>query len=193
VEGRCPIDPNAPEAWGPGDLDEMFTKLTAEPYLSKYSVEILSSPSTGGPWVLTLDDVVSEEEAERLIELGATQGYKRSTDVGKILPDGNFEEKVSTGRTSTNAWCNDECGNDEVAQRVAHRISNFTGIDDANSEYLQLLKYEPGQFYKTHHDYIAHEENRQQGKSLWFRYRWLTSSSAQLSARSLISFQVREF
>jgi prolyl 4-hydroxylase len=98
IEGRCPLDPNAKQAWGEGDLNKMFEKLTSEPYLTKYSVETLSSPVTGGPWVITMDDVVSEEEAKRLIELGAVEGYERSTDVGKMKADGTSEKKVSTGR-----------------------------------------------------------------------------------------------
>ena len=98
VETRCPLDPNAKKAWGEGDLDKMFEKLTSEPYLTKYSVETLSSPATGGPWVITMDDVVSEEEAKRLIELGAIEGYERSTDVGNLKADGTSEKKVSSGR-----------------------------------------------------------------------------------------------
>jgi hypothetical protein len=72
VEARCPIDPEAPNAWGPGDLDAMFTRLSTEPFLTEYSVNVLSSPQmTGGPWVITMENVVTEKEAERLIELGA--------------------------------------------------------------------------------------------------------------------------
>lgn len=71
VEHRCPLDPNATNAWEPGDLNAMFERLTSEPYLSQYSVEILSSPQkTRGPWVITMDNVVTEEEAITLIELG---------------------------------------------------------------------------------------------------------------------------
>ena len=71
IEARCPIDPNATNAWEPGDLNAMFTRLTSEPFLSQYSVEILSSPdTTGGPWVITMDNVVNEGEVKRLIELG---------------------------------------------------------------------------------------------------------------------------
>jgi hypothetical protein len=93
VEGRCPLDPNAKHAWAPGDLDKMFTKLTSEPYLSEYEVEILSSPhwdesetnlkATNGkglPWIITMENVVTEEEALRLIELGAVEGYQRSAE-----------------------------------------------------------------------------------------------------------------
>lgn len=86
IEGRCPIDKDAPKAWEEGDLNKMFERLTSEPYLTKHSVEILSSPNTtGGPWVITMDDVISEEEAKRLIELGSVEGYERSTDVGTFL------------------------------------------------------------------------------------------------------------
>ena len=28
-----------------------------------------------------------------------------------------------------------------------------------NSEYLQLLQYEPGQYYRQHHDYIPHHKD----------------------------------
>jgi len=37
------------------------------------------------------------------------------------------------------------------------------GIPSENSEDLQLLKYEVGQFYNTHHDYIPHQKDRQCG------------------------------
>ena len=87
----------------------MFEKLTQEPYLSEYSVEILSSPATGGPWVITMEDVVSQEEADRLIQLGAEEGYARSADVGKMKADGTSESDVNTGRTSHNAWCVGPC------------------------------------------------------------------------------------
>ena len=70
-EARCPIDAGAlNDVWKAGDLNAMFEKLTSEPYLSQYSVQILSSPATDGPWVIQLDNVLSKEEADHLIELG---------------------------------------------------------------------------------------------------------------------------
>jgi len=143
IEGRCPIDPNAPAAWAPGDLNKMFERLTQEPFLSLYSVQILSND----PWVITMEDVVMPEEAERLIELGAIEGYQRSHEVGKLKPDGTYEKERNQRRTSTNAWCQHECYNDTLAQRVVHRLSTLTGIEEANSEHLQLLRYSEGQAY----------------------------------------------
>ena len=88
VEGRCPIDPNAPTAWQPGDLNKLFETLTQEPYLSEYDVQTLSSPASDGPWIITMENMVLEDEAERLIELGAVEGYERSFEVGEVKADG---------------------------------------------------------------------------------------------------------
>jgi hypothetical protein len=84
LESRCPLDPNEPDAWRPGDLNAMFERLISEPYRSKYDVKVWSSPNNNktdnnddstdadadGPWVITMDNVVTQEEAIHLIELG---------------------------------------------------------------------------------------------------------------------------
>jgi prolyl 4-hydroxylase len=57
----------------------------------------------------------------------------------------------------------EECYDDALTKNVLTKIENLTGIPDANSEYLQLLKYEVGQFYNTHHDYIHFHLERAQG------------------------------
>lgn len=181
IETRCPMDRETigPDVWpSAGDLDSMFRRITSEPYLSQYNVRILSSPTyyagdadiegdgddvDGGPWVITMDNFVTEQEAARLIEMGAVEGYERSTDVGSLNVDGSIQDKVSTGRTSTNAWCSNECINDDLVQQVTYRISNMTQFPVVNSEDLQLLRYGPGQRYTVHHDYIEHEIDRQEG------------------------------
>lgn len=66
-----------------------------------------------------------------------------------IQADGKHGSKISSGRTSTNAWCVDRCYRNATTQALVHRLEEITGIPDANSEYLQLLRYEPGQFYEV--------------------------------------------
>jgi len=179
IRYRCPIDPNAPKAWKEGDLNKMFEKLTQEPYLSQYSVEILSSPTiTDGPWVITIDDVVSAEEAETLIELGKEKGFERSETVGLKQANGSHGSRVASGRTSSNTWCQEKCYNNTKATNVIQRLSNLTGIDEMNSEYLQLLQYEPGQFYSTHHDYIDYHTQRQSGVRILTMYLYLNDVEA---------------
>jgi prolyl 4-hydroxylase len=179
LEFKCPLDPEAEDAWEPEDgLNKMFERLTAEPFKSKYSVEILSSPATDGPWVITMDDVVSAEEAFRLIELGHEVGYERSTDVGDLRADGTHLNVKSEGRTSTNAWCKDECEEDESTQAVNARLQEITGIPQINTENLQLLRYEPDQFYEVHHDYIPHHIRLQSGPRILTVYLYLNDVAA---------------
>lgn len=90
-------------------------------------------------------------------------GYKRSTDVGKRRADGTYTKKISQERTSTNAWCIDICAEDPVSQRVSERLSQLTGIPLQNSEHLQLLRYNLGEFYGNHHDMIEHHVTKQAG------------------------------
>lgn len=80
-------------------------------------------------------------------------GYKRSEDVGAKQFDGSYEGKQSTGRTSENAWCSNRegCRDEEVPARLHNRIASVLGIPADNSEDFQMLRYEVGQFYKTHH------------------------------------------
>ena len=136
LEHRCPLDPDAKAAWEPGSLNAMFEYLISEPVASKYPVTILSRD----PWVVTLDNVISEEEAERLIDLGGLEGYKRSEDVGARKADGTYGSVVSTGRTSSNAWCTGDCYKDPTAIEVMNRLSELTMIKEKNSEFLQLLR-----------------------------------------------------
>lgn len=194
IATRCPMDRETigPDVWSTaGELEAMFTRVTSEPYKSQYAVQILSCPTCaktarttsakrqqkhnddGGPWVITLDNFVTELEAARLIEMGAIEGYERSTDVGDMNPDGTTGEVVSKGRTSTNAWCSNDCIKDPVVQQVTTRIANLTHFPMNNSEDLQLLRYEPGQRYTRHHDYIEYEIDRQEGVRLVTVYLYL--------------------
>ena len=75
-------------------------------------------------------------------------------DVGEEQADGSHSKKTHSGRTSTNAWCVDECYKDPIAQRVMQRIENITGVPETNSENLQMLKYDETQFYQTHSKYL---------------------------------------
>ena len=87
--------------------------------------------------MVIFDKAVTYKEADRLIELGGLEGYKRSEDVGTKQADGSYTSVRNSGRTSTNAWCNGVCYEDPVARRVMDRISNITGTPELNSEHLQ--------------------------------------------------------
>jgi prolyl 4-hydroxylase len=109
------MDPNASNAWNPGDLNAMFEKIVTDPAYAAYQPQVLSRPSYApgdtnetadykiGLWMVMFDSAVSDEEADRLRELGEIQGYERSSDVGEEQPDGTFTAYVNEKRTSTNS------------------------------------------------------------------------------------------
>jgi prolyl 4-hydroxylase len=80
LEVRCPLDPNAPNAWGPGDVNNFFVNITTLPKFHRYDPKVISRPALAdgddaekadykiGPWVVTLDGFITDEEADRLIE-----------------------------------------------------------------------------------------------------------------------------
>lgn len=145
-----------------GDLNKMFQRIVGElPFedgavVPDYKVNIISRPLSEehigsamheldfhvGPWILTLDNFLTDDECDRLVELGATSGYYKSLIENEDEDEEDEEEEEEDAyRTSTNAWCQDECYKDPIAQRVIQKIENTTGIPDSYSEYLQLLKY----------------------------------------------------
>ena len=166
---RCPLNESEPEALRPGDLNKMFERILYDEYYQRYEPIAVSMPNPteeqkekgiiDGPWVIVFDNFLTFEECDRLIDLGAIEGYEVSTDVGRKKFDGTYASSVTSCRTSTSAWCKTKCYDDVVAKRVSARIENITGIPEPNAEYLQLLRYEPGQYYDyhTHHDYISHD------------------------------------
>jgi len=178
-EYRCPKDESMKDIFGPGDLHKMFERI-----VDKYeNVNVLSQPSkepdaTFQPWVITIDDFVSPEECEKLIELGGIEGYERSTDVGGKKFDGTFDAVKSGTRTSENAWCHKDCYEHPMAKSVMNKIETLTGIPESHSEYLQLLKYQTGQFYRVHHDYIEHDEDRPAGPRVLTAFLYLNDVEA---------------
>jgi prolyl 4-hydroxylase len=185
---RCKVDPDAVDALYPGDLDRIYESITTNPAFEKYGLKVLSRPSYApgdtaettdyqlGPWIVVFDNAVTDEEADRFIELGSKLGYTKSTTnvVGKHENDGTLTTLEIAGRTSTTAWCFFECAEDPTVQRVMNRIAAITGIAETNYEHVQILKYEKGQFYRTHNDYIGDQKTRQPGVRILTFYFYLS-------------------
>jgi prolyl 4-hydroxylase len=146
----------------------MFERILTDPQFKDYQPVALSRPSSAttsdAPYIVQLDNVLSAEECETMVQLGADQGYKNSTEVGKKTRfDGKRDSTLSERRTSQTTWCKSECEAHSVTQAVTQRLEALTGIGERHYEYFQLLKYEVGQHYVSHNDYLPHQVNRRQG------------------------------
>jgi prolyl 4-hydroxylase len=173
--------------------DEERRELEAEG-TPEYTVHVYSRPEATSwdtiskeedkanpPWIVVLDNFTTPEECQKLIDLGGEVGYERSKDVGsKQKFDGSFDAVESRGRTSENAWCSERsgCRNDPVVQNVMNRMGRILGIPPNNSEDLQMLRYEVGQFYNSHHDYIGHQRDRQCGPRILTVFMYLNEVEA---------------
>lgn len=121
-----------------GQLEAMFLRATESPDFFRYTPRVLSR----SPWVATFETFLSEKEVDRILEHGAT-GWTRSKAGDGVQPV----------RTSSTSWCRpNTCQSDPVLMELRQRISNLTLVPQENAEYLQVLRYEEGQFYKVHHD-----------------------------------------
>eukprot|EP00568_Trieres_chinensis_P017570 CAMPEP_0183323066 /NCGR_PEP_ID=MMETSP0160_2-20130417/73452_1 /TAXON_ID=2839 ORGANISM="Odontella Sinensis, Strain Grunow 1884" /NCGR_SAMPLE_ID=MMETSP0160_2 /ASSEMBLY_ACC=CAM_ASM_000250 /LENGTH=275 /DNA_ID=CAMNT_0025490361 /DNA_START=103 /DNA_END=931 /DNA_ORIENTATION=+ len=181
ILAQVPIDPDEfPEhepAYKPGDLGVMFERIVNDESYAKYDPVVLSRPSqpdnesgeaaeeANGPWIVRLDNFLTEEEADKIIALTANMEFELSQEVShNFAEDGSYDDSIkSEGRTSTNSWCDGDCYDDPVATNIRERIFEITGLGDRNAELFQLLKYEVGQFYWEHHDYIVPEKNLPSG------------------------------
>lgn len=84
--------------------------------------------------------VLTPDECKYLIKT-AEPNFKRSELVGVIGPDDT--------RTSETAWISK---NDPVVRKVMERACELTGQPYENCEDLQVVRYTPGTFYRSHHD-----------------------------------------
>ncbi len=134
---RCRRGSDLRPAARKGSVEYMFKRASDQ--MHSHLTPIVHSRD---PWVVSFDTFLSDEEADRVINVGG-RGWMRSQ-----AGDG-----VQAVRTSSTAWCDHRhCGSDPVLAKIRKRIANLTLVPERNAEHLQVLKYETGQFYKTHHD-----------------------------------------
>jgi len=152
----------------------------------------VAASSSLSPWVITLENFLTDDECDTMIQHGheerfrpsihavtsggkgqnnhnrtPTSTIKRTTVTSTMIEDKekqSIHEKTVGRRTSETAWCTsrNSCIDKDI-QRLHRRISQILGIPSKNSEGFQILKYDLGQFYSTHHDYIPHQRTRQCG------------------------------
>jgi len=87
-----------------------------------------------------VDSVLTPDECKHIIDI-ATPRFTRSGVVGSSVAD--------SSRTSETAWIKKD---DPIAQKVFKKVIELTGKSLENCENLQVVRYQPGTYYKAHHD-----------------------------------------
>ncbi|KAH9562149.1 hypothetical protein CY35_05G057200 [Sphagnum magellanicum] len=110
------------------------------------------------PRIILFHNFLSADECDHLINLARPKLAKSTvvdTNTGK-----GIESKV---RTSTGMFLTFVDRKHKVIEAIETRISVYAMVPVENGELLQVLRYEPGQYYKAHHDYFADEFNLKRG------------------------------
>eukprot|EP00040_Diaphanoeca_grandis_P013521 m.68329 g.68329 ORF g.68329 m.68329 type:complete len:423 (+) comp23945_c2_seq1:50-1318(+) len=158
-ENRCKrsfLNVTDTPAYSPGDMNAMFEAVSKEPGVIVHSRD---------PWVVTWDQFMSEDEVDDLVNAPGLN-FVRSTDTGAMDEEtGSFKKIVSSHRTSQNAWCTGPCETHPASVTISDRIAAKVRIPKTHWEFFQVLRYEPGQYYGTHHDYIDSDGRRTDGRT----------------------------
>ena len=104
---------------------------------------------------------------------GHEMGFRRPTDNTKRRADGTYPREVVEGRTSMNTWCTGTCAEDTIVEQVSERLSDLAEIPMQNMESLQLLKYEVGHMYSSHHDFVDHHGSTPAGPRILTMFLYL--------------------
>jgi hypothetical protein len=129
-----------------GDMDRMFRSIP-KAFGHLYDIEVVSQ----SPHIVVFHNFLADEEIDAILET-VSDNWERSTDTGATNEFGETGRILSKSRTSSNAWCRSRCENDPMVQRVLRKIEAVTRVPSTHYESFQILRYEVGQYYRTHHD-----------------------------------------
>ncbi|XP_072960229.1 prolyl 4-hydroxylase 1 isoform X1 [Typha angustifolia] len=110
------------------------------------------------PRVVLFHNFLSVEECDTLKAI-ARPRLQVSTVVDTKTGKG-FKSEV---RTSSGMFLNNDERKFPIVQAIEKRISVFSQIPPENGELIQVLRYEPSQYYRPHHDYFADTFNLKRG------------------------------
>lgn len=122
--------------------------------------KIQGSVINDDPRVVLFTDFVSRQEVEHLLQLCEGRWERSLVSKGKVSElhgpnttncSGTYGEE-GVGETRTSSSVHLEFEESYVVERIAARVAAVTGHSLEHVEPLVALRYEPGQFFKMHHD-----------------------------------------
>ena len=132
-----------------GEIDVLFVNIRDS---DQSNVKVLSQE----PWFIQLDDFLSDELVDSLLAQ-VNGSWERSSESGEIDVTGAGSKLTTPTRTSSTFWCNNECQYTEVSSKIASLIKEVIHIPTNHFEPIQILKYNVGEKFVTHHDYSYQE------------------------------------
>jgi hypothetical protein len=88
--------PNALEA---GSLGDMFERIVKD---FNPTIHSQPTPEDDKPWIISIENFITDEEIDRILQYGESNGYEQSRETYHGNHDGS---KTTQMRTSENSWC----------------------------------------------------------------------------------------
>jgi prolyl 4-hydroxylase len=143
---NAPANPTHPHFAQAAHIDALPSSLPM-PQLQYNKTNPAIEMICDSPWVAIADDVISQEESHLLRYIG-TPHLRPS-----ITADPNGKRVQVELRTSFDMML-EEMLEDINLLLMQRRMAAIVGTRPAYSEYLQLLRYQQGQEYRPHRDYL---------------------------------------
>lgn len=138
-----PCRPNASDdgvVQMPGDLNKLL-----EAVIRKENVSVLSSD----PYVILLHDAISDGLVDEVTQV-LSSDWERSI-VGGVH---GSDERDDAMRTSEQQWCQNDCEKSAPVEELTRRVESLIGIHRRHFDWLQVLRYQAGQYYRPHTDFV---------------------------------------
>eukprot|EP00164_Ancoracysta_twista_P007821 GFYU01011184.1.p1 GENE.GFYU01011184.1~~GFYU01011184.1.p1 ORF type:complete len:379 (-),score=128.65 GFYU01011184.1:105-1241(-) len=134
----------------PGHVATKFIGAYSTPSYAIGSREVTLTTLIDSPRVFQIDNFMTPEECDHIISLGKPKMQLSGTATnGKTT---GSEKHYS--RNSDTAWVDPRSETDMV-KTVRHRVETITTVPMALAESLQVLHYDPGEYYHAHHDFFS--------------------------------------
>ncbi len=114
-------------------------------YTSDREIKVLARIEK--PFILHLDNVLSDDECDELISLS-----KERLQPSRVVDSVTGEERVAPGRTSKGMYYT--IHENDLVTKLEKRFEELTQYPVENGEGLQVLNYHVGEEYKAHFDYF---------------------------------------
>lgn len=103
------------------------------------------------PPIYQFDDFLSAKECAGLIKLGRKELEPSTTSLNR---------DTDNARTSSTGWLiKPYHERNNIIKNVEQRMAEVMNVPRENQEGFQTLEYKPGQYYRTHHDFIIEQDD----------------------------------
>lgn len=125
-----------------GGLKTLFTNIVNK-FSDTYEIKVLSSD----PWVIVIDDFLSNEEIDGFMKAtdNSMDTWSKSVEFTGSDSFGNAHRTETHARTSTSLWCDSKyCQNHRSTRSISKKISELLGMPniERQSEAFQVSIYD---------------------------------------------------